>query len=71
MTYAELVDAVIKLPAEERLALLEVIARSLRVERRAARPAAQVRGLFRTADPPLTDAEVESMYGDYLVDKYQ
>ena len=71
MTYAELVVAVTKLPAEERRALLEVIARSLREERRAARPAAQVRGLFRTADPPPSDADVEDMYSDYLVEKYR
>lgn len=71
MTYAELVTAIKQLPVPERLALLEVIARSLREEERSARPAVQVRGLFRTDSPPPTDAEVKEWYVDYLVEKYR
>lgn len=47
MTYTELVEAATRLPTEECLRLLEVIARSLREEgARRGWPAAAVHGLF-------------------------
>ena len=71
MTYAELVAGVRRLSADERLALLEEIARSLREEARPAPSAKQLRGVFRGDAPPPTDDEVEEWYVDYLVEKYR
>ena len=72
MTYAELVEAVTKLPADERLRLLETIARSLRDEgTRHTRTGAEMRGIFSMDEPPPTDDEVKEMYTAYLVEKYR
>jgi hypothetical protein len=87
MTYAELVEAVQKLPVTERLALMEVIVRSLRQERRQSVPTEHARGAFqldphrsvldqlhdiiRPLGQPPDDAAVEAMIADYLAEKYR
>jgi hypothetical protein len=71
MTYTELVAEIRRLTAEERLALLEEIARSLQVESPPAPPAEQLRGMFRGDAPPPTDDEVKEWYVDYLLEKYR
>jgi hypothetical protein len=72
MTYAELVDAMTKLPIGERLRMLETIARSLREEEtRRGRSASEVRGLFASASPTPDDEEIKAMYAGYLIEKHR
>jgi hypothetical protein len=74
MTYAELVAGVRRLSAVERLALLEVLARSLREDfaapARAGSSLERVRGMARPDGPLPSDQELHDAYVDYLVKKY-
>lgn len=71
MTYAEIVAEIPRLTREERLELLEAIARSLRETR--ARPDEEridLDGILRTDGPPPTDEELKEDYSRYLERKY-
>jgi hypothetical protein len=87
MTYPELVEAIQKLPVDDRLALLEAIARSLRQEARQPAPGEgarrsfqfdphrsaldQLLGIARPMGEPPEDAEIEKMIADHLIEKYR
>jgi hypothetical protein len=74
MTYQELAAEIVRLPLPERLALLELVTRSLREELarqpRAGSLAARLRGIGKPDGPPPTDDELRSDYTDYLAEKY-
>ena len=75
MTYEQVVVEVMRLPADERLRLLEVIAASLQTERPGPLPrgvpADRLRGLLKTEGPPPTDEELRDDYVNYLIEKYR
>ena len=75
MSTQELLAAINSLSPEERLTLLEVLARSLREELSSREgkqpvPVAQVRGLLKTGDAPPTTSEINDNYVRYLTEKY-
>ncbi|NER38809.1 MAG: hypothetical protein F6J93_33455 [Oscillatoria sp. SIO1A7] len=74
MNVQELKNEAYKLSVSDRLILIEGIVRSLSRELRP-RPnrkgiAQRMRGLAKTDGPPPTDAEVEAMLEECLVEKY-
>ncbi len=77
MMYREIAAEFKQLPVDERLMLLEELARSLRLElaESNAEPQKQTarlwRGMLKSAAPPPSDEEIDSLYVDYLVEKYQ
>lgn len=74
MTYQELVASVKKLPPEERLSLMEVLAQSLKVDMalQGERPSSlsRVRGMLKGEGPPPSDDELKNDYTEYLIEKY-
>lgn len=74
MTYEQVVVEVMRLPAVERLRLLEVIAVSLQTEQPAAFPrgvpASQLEGVLRPDGPLPTDEALQDDYTRYLLGKY-
>ncbi len=74
MTYQELAAKIVRLPIAERLALLELVSRSIRKE--LAPPsgtkmlAARLRGIAKSDLPPPADAEVREDYTNFLDRKY-
>jgi hypothetical protein len=75
MIYTELVETVRKLPYEQRVSLIEVLAHSLKsegpVERKRPSSLARVRGMLKVDGPIPTDEELEEAYTDYLIEKYK
>jgi hypothetical protein len=73
MTYQELAAEIIRLPLAERLALLELVTRSLREELarqpRAGSLAMRLRGIGEPDSAPPTDEEARADYTDYLAEK--
>ncbi|WP_017717818.1 hypothetical protein [Kamptonema formosum] len=74
MSLQEVTKEIYKLSVMERLQLVDAIVRSLQEELRPRpdRKAAieRMRGLAKTDAPPPTDAEVEAMLEERLVEKY-
>lgn len=74
MSLQELREQALQLSVSDRLALMKTILYSLEEElrpRRDRKGAAQrMRGLLKTDAPPPTDAEVEAMLEERLVEKY-
>ncbi len=74
MTYEQVVAEVMRLPAQERLRLLEMIAASLQTERPGPLPrgvpASQVEGILKPDGPMPTDEELKDDYIQYLMEKY-
>lgn len=74
VTYQELVTTITKLPVEQRLSLLEVLAQSLRADlpSRTAQTSSldRVRGILRPNGPPPSDQELADSYTDHLLEKY-
>jgi hypothetical protein len=74
MSLQELREQALQLSVSDRLALMKTIIYSLEEELRP-RPnrkgaAQRMRGLLKTDAPPPTDAEVEAMLEERLVEKY-
>jgi hypothetical protein len=74
MSLQELGEQALQLSVSDRLALMKTIIYSLEEELRP-RPtrkgaAQRMRGLLKTDAPPPTDAEVEAMLEERLVEKY-
>jgi hypothetical protein len=74
MSLQELREQALQLSVSDRLALMSTIIESLQHELRP-RPnregaAQRMRGLLKTDTPPPTDAEVEAMLEERLVEKY-
>jgi len=74
MSLQELGEQALQLSVSDRLALMKTILYSLEEELRP-RPnrkgaAQRMRGLLKTDAPPPTDAEVEAMLEERLVEKY-
>ena len=74
MTYQELAAEIVRLPVSERLALLELVTRSLR-EDLAPPPgarslAARLRGIAKSDGPPPTETELREDYTSFLEQKY-
>lgn len=79
MVDQEIVERVTRLPASQRLELIELLTRSLRLE---LPEPAKVRtddavaivdrlfGILRTNDPAPTDEQIKADYTDYLIQKY-
>lgn len=75
MTYQELVLAITQLPLNERLLLLEAVARSLREEltpppEKNVTPFESLRGILKPNGPMPTDEELERLRDEYLLEKY-
>lgn len=74
MTYQEIVEAVHHLSSQERLALLEVLARSVRLDLADSRqevPLSQLlHGILSQGGSPATDEELRDDYTNYLLRKY-
>ena len=74
MTYQELAAEIVRLPIHKRLALLELVSRSLREDLRSRTPtkplAARLRGIARPDGPMPGDGEIEDEYTTYLEQKY-
>ena len=74
MTYQEIVEAVHQLSAQERLALLELLARSVRFDLADSRQGAPLSellyGILNQGGSPPTDEELRDDYTDYLLRKY-
>ncbi|HSH79126.1 MAG TPA: hypothetical protein VLA19_11420 [Herpetosiphonaceae bacterium] len=74
MTYQELAAEIVRLPIHERLALLELVSRSLRDDLRSDAPrkplAARLKGIARPDEPAPADGELEDEYTTYLEQKY-
>ena len=72
--YEQVVVEVMRLPVEERLRLLEVIAVSLQAEQTAVLPrgvpASRVEGILKPDGPMPTDGELQDDYTRYLIGKY-
>ena len=70
VTYEQVVVEVMRLPVEERLRLLEVIAVSLQADHTAALPrgvpAGQLEGILKPDGPIPTDEELQDDYTCYL-----
>ena len=74
MTQKQLIEEIRQLPVEERVKLLEAIARSVREEMhtRADRESAvrRLRGIAKPDGPPPSDEEIKEDYTRYLTEKY-
>ncbi|MFO0734160.1 MAG: hypothetical protein U0361_24985 [Nitrospiraceae bacterium] len=74
MTYQEIVEAVHQLSSQERLALLELLARSVRLDLADTRqdaPLSQLlHGILSQGGVPPTDEELRDDYTNYLIRKY-
>ena len=74
MTYQEIVAAIQQLTVPERLALLELLARSVRIDlANTARPiplSEQLYGILDLGTSAPDDAEFREDYADYLLRKY-
>ena len=74
MTYEQVVAEAMRLPAQERLRLLEMIAASLQTERPGPLPrgvpAERLRGIIKPDGPMPTDEELKDDYTRYLIEKY-
>lgn len=74
MTYQEIVQAVQHLTLQERLALLEELARSVRGDLAASQTAAplseRLYGILRQVDPAPSEEILRDDYADYLLKKY-
>jgi len=74
MTYQELAAEIVRLPIHERLALLELVTRSLREDLRShasTKPlAARLRGIGRPDGPAPAYDELDDEYTTYLERKY-
>lgn len=75
MIYQELVTSIKKLPPEQRLSLMEVLAQSLRADLSAqvARSSSlvRVRGMLKGEGKLFTEQELADEYTDYLIEKYE
>ncbi len=73
MTYQELAAEIVRLPVHERLAVLELVRRSLREDLAPPRAgpslAVRLRGIAKVDRPP-TDTEIENDYVAYIEQKY-
>ena len=73
MTYTDLVGEIKRLSLDERLALLDVVTRSIREEISRPEPRGRsldrVRGMLKP-DAPWNDDEFSDSYTRYLVEKY-
>lgn len=74
MIYQELVTSIKKLPLEQRLSLMEVLAQSFRDDLPAiatrSSSLARVRGMLKVEGIIPTDQELADEYTDYLFEKY-
>lgn len=74
MTYQELVTTIKKLPPEQRLSLMEVLAQSLRADLpdQTRRPSSlsRVQGMLKVDGTVPTDEALSDDYTDYLIEKY-
>jgi hypothetical protein len=79
MVDQELIERVTRLPASQRLELIELLSHSLREELAPQQTSAtdeqvsivqRLFGILRTEGPPQTDEELKEQYTDYLVRKY-
>jgi hypothetical protein len=74
MTYQEIVQAVHRLSLQERLALLELLARSVRLDLADSRPDAplsvQLYGILGQGDTLPSDDELREDYAEYLLRKH-
>jgi hypothetical protein len=74
MTYQELAHEIVRLPLTERLALLELVTRSVREElaprHEGPSSLSRIAGIGSTDGPPPTDGEIHDSYVDYLIEKY-
>ena len=74
MTYQELASEIVRLPPHERLALLEMISRSLREDlapqSSVGSVAKRLRGIGKPHGAPQSDAQAQDDYVDYLTEKY-
>lgn len=75
----EIVERVTRLPALQRLELIELLTRSLRQElvepvttptTDAVATVNRLFGILRTSDPAPTDEQLKAEYTDYLIKKY-
>lgn len=77
MMYREIAAEFKQLPVDERLMLLEELARSLRMELAESKeelgkhPAGLWRGMLKPAESAPSDDEIDASYVDYLIEKYQ
>ncbi len=75
MRFQELVKSIKNLQPEQRLSLLEILAKSLREDfpSRGKRPStlSRVRGLLKTERPMPTSKQLADEYTDYLIEKYE
>lgn len=74
MTREELLDEIRRLPIEQRIELLEAIARSVSEEvlphARDVTLASRLRGIIKFDGPPPSDEEIKDEYARYLTEKY-
>lgn len=73
MTYQEIAVQIRRLPLQERLDLLEVLARSLKDELEPTSHTSsleRIRGIGKPDDVPPTDVQISDDYADYLQRKY-
>lgn len=74
MTREELLDEIRRLPIEQRIELLEAIARSVSEEvqprARDATLVSRLRGIAKFDGPPPSDEEIKDEYARYLTEKY-
>jgi len=74
MTIKELLSEISQLALEERISLLETLVRSLRTELRPtptpATLSSRVRGLLKSAGPIPTDAQLNDLRTQHLLEKY-
>jgi hypothetical protein len=74
MTYHELVVSIKKLPPEQRLSLMEVLAQSLKVDMslqgERASSLERVRGMLKGEEVSPSKDDLENDYTDYLIKKY-
>ncbi len=74
MSTQELLAAINLLPTEDRLVLLESLARSLRAELRSREnigvPVSEIRGIAKPDGEPPSDNEIREGYIQHLMEKY-
>jgi hypothetical protein len=73
MTYQEIVAEIGHLSIEERLRLIEQLARSVQADLAPSRRGSsleRLQGILKTDGPPPTDEDVREMITDYLIEKH-
>lgn len=74
MTFQEIAAHIRRMPVQERLELLDVLARSLKddleLPGRATSSLERIRGIAKPDGEPPSDSEIKGDYTDYLLRKY-